>query len=58
MSVNIQGIDKVQLLHALWDNIRPAAFYSFTLTNPPCFNSVRAAQAVKSYIDYYDGRCM
>ena len=56
MSLNIQGYDKVNLLYALWNNVLPARF--FAGRSPPSFDRRRAATAVLSYIDYYDGRCI
>ena len=56
--VNISGIDKVQLLKALWLNAKPASFFGGSGTTPPIFNEARASSAVKDYIDYFDGRCI
>ena len=53
-SVSIKGLDKVALLHALWDNTITAAFYKF---NPNCsvpqWNEEYAKKAVLGYIDYF-----
>ncbi len=56
--VNIAGLDKVQLLHALWTRSKPAAYYDFSMANPPSFNVVLANDGVKRYIDYFQGRCI
>lgn len=54
--VNIQGIDKVKLLEALWKKSQPAAFFRMQGISPPSFNMNEAQQAVKGYIDYFNGR--
>ena len=58
-NVDISGIDKVNLLEALWKNSSPAAFFSaFHVGAPAIFNRESAEDAVKHYIDYFDGRCI
>ncbi len=61
--VDIRGIDKVVLLYALWSNMEPSKHFGpggtgFCMVPPPSFNRSKAADAVKTYIDYYDGRCI
>lgn len=59
MSVNITGVDKVALLHALWKNQKTACFFnSFNAVYAPSFNVEAAQEAVKTYIDYFCGRAI
>lgn len=55
--VDITGINKVELLRALWNNSTPAAYFTFTNTKPPEWNNERASTAIGSgFIDYFQGR--
>jgi hypothetical protein len=54
--VNIQGIDKLRLLEALWTRSQPAAFFRMQGISPPPFNMNEAQKAVHQYIDYFCGR--
>ena len=56
MSIDITGIDKVELLHNLWQNMKPAAFFGGM--DGPAFDRELAKEAVKKYIDYFCGRCI
>jgi len=56
MSVDISGVDKVVLLRELWNNSKPAAFFTMNGIPPPPFNETNAKFFVDKYIDYYDGR--
>ena len=56
MSVNISRINKVILLKALWQNSKPAIFFTRSSISPPQFDDKAAELAVKSYIDYFQGR--
>jgi hypothetical protein len=56
MSVNIEKLNKVLLLKALWENSKPASFFSFSGVAPPQFDQTSANDAVNSYIDYFQGR--
>jgi hypothetical protein len=57
--IDITGIDKVELLTALWLNSKPAAFYTFNYqVDVPGFSKQEAKEAVKKYIDYFCGRCI
>ena len=56
--VDISGIDKVELLKALWKGMKPASFYMRTGVPPPSFDEKTAKEAVKKYIDYFQGRCI
>ena len=63
MSVDISGLDKVALLKVLWENSKPAAFFSSfdalnANCNPPPFNEQNAKVAVTKDIDYFEGRCI
>ena len=54
--VNIKGIDKVELLKALWDNSKPAIFFILNNIKPPQFDYNLAKEAVLNSIDYFQGR--
>jgi len=56
--VDISGLDKVVLLKALWQEQKPAAFFTITRFQAPGFNDEEAAEAVKKYIDYFRGRAI
>lgn len=57
--IDISGLDKVQVLRALWTNSVPAIFFSFAPIKASVqFDSERAKLAIESYIDYFDGRCI
>lgn len=57
--MDISGLDKVQVLKALWLNMKPAAFFSMSGLPSPSFNEASAAAHIaEGYIDYYDGRCI
>lgn len=49
--ISIKGLNKIALLKALWENMRPKAFFN-------SFDVKSAEKAVKSYIDYFNGRCI
>jgi hypothetical protein len=57
-SINIAGIDKVELLRALWEGSSPARFFAMSGFPAPSFDNESAKEAVEKYIDYYDGRCI
>lgn len=57
-SIDIKGIDKVQLLNALWQNQKPASFFTLASTKAPSFDQKLAAEAVNRDIDYFQGRCI
>ena len=54
-TVDIAGLDKVELLYRLWNNATPAIF-SVMKAIPPQFPREAATKAVTGYIDYFDGR--
>lgn len=58
MIVDISGIDKVQLLKALWDNRKPAIWFTLHNRSPPPFDHELARDEVKVLIDYFCGRCI
>ena len=58
MSVDITGVDKVELLRALWTATKPASFFNNMLIMAPNFCEEEASAATEAYIDYYSGRCI
>lgn len=63
MAINIEGLDKVELLRILWLNMVPAsvALYAAILNNntsESVFDKELAKYAVLGYIDYFQGRCI
>ena len=56
--VNISGLDKVKLLHALWEKQVPASFFSMNGETPPKYDHDSAKKAVKCSIDYFCGRAI
>jgi len=57
MRLNIKGIDKVQLLKRMWENMQPASFFRLNVMSPPPWDQKHAAEAVANgYIDYFQGR--
>jgi hypothetical protein len=57
--VDISGVDKLQLLEALWSNQKTASFF----TNPPQLapgfdHSAATAAIARGYIDYFCGRAI
>jgi len=59
MAVDISGIDKVELLHQLWDNMKPASFFKNIPGMVPEFDFESAKSAVsRGYVDYFSGRCI
>ena len=57
--IDISGLDKVELLKRLWINIKPASFFTNRPdVSVPSFNEGAAKDAVKKYIDYFQGRAI
>ncbi|CEP03661.1 unnamed protein product (mitochondrion) [Plasmodiophora brassicae] len=56
--VDIRGIDKVELLHALWQNRKPALYFYGSGAPAPAFDHAKAGGAVLRHIDYFEGRCI
>ena len=55
MSLSIKGLDKVELLEALWDNQKPADIFNNTSSHT--FNKRAAKRAVdRGWVDYFLGR--
>jgi len=57
-SIDISGLDKVELLRRLYERSQPAAFFRMSGMSPPSFGTDEPAPhvAVTKYIDYYSGR--
>lgn len=58
MSIDISGLDKVELLRQLWSGTKPAAIFTKMPGMVPIFNNFDAKEAVKHYIDYFAGKCI
>lgn len=56
--IDIRGIDKIKLLHLLWDAQNVAGFYRNMPMIAPRFDQFEAETAVTKYIDYFCGRCI
>lgn len=57
--IDITGLNKVELLHELWNGQITASFFSFMPTMAPPFDDDNAQRAVQcGYIDYFCGRCI
>ncbi|ARF10071.1 hypothetical protein Indivirus_11_15 [Indivirus ILV1] len=54
-SVDISGLDKIELLQNLWNSTRTFG-YGHLSGKTDGFNASAAPTAVKSYIDYFQGR--
>lgn len=59
--VDVSGIDRMDLLEALWKNAKPASF--FTMNNVPSPYSSFSRELAKTeiwndYADYIQGRCI
>jgi len=58
-TIDISGLDKVELLERLWSRQIVASFFRMSGRPSPAFDRKRAADAVKAdYIDYFCGRCI
>jgi hypothetical protein len=56
--VDVTGIDRDQLLVALWQNAKPAALFVALGMNPR-FNLAQAKRAARgTYVEYACGRCI
>lgn len=57
--IDIAGLNKVELLRALWDGQVVARFFEGRNIPHPIWDSVVATEAVdRGYIDYFQGRCI
>lgn len=52
-SIDIKGLDKKEILKAMWENMKPASFYTFQNLSPPEY---AAPTHPLEYLDYYRGR--
>lgn len=61
-SVDISGLDKVDVLYAIWQASSPAAWFGqFMGVPPPVFNWEEARRDLGRhgcYVDYFCGRCI
>lgn len=57
-NVDISGLDKVDVLRALWKNQVPAAFFSLNGLPTPPFDEDLAQKSVLRSIDYFCGRAI
>ncbi len=56
-TVDITGLDKIELLRAMWEASQPAAFFTFAHGVPaPAWDDKEAEEVIKRYIDYFQGR--
>lgn len=57
--LNIQGVDKFELLKQLWLQRQPAVFFRVNQRTPPEWDDEKAREALaRGYIDYFQGRCI
>ncbi len=56
--VDISGVPKVALLYRLWSGQVPASFFGDNMLSSPGFHDDLAKEAVKRYIDYFQGRAI
>lgn len=57
--IDISGIDKIELLRALWTRQIVAAFFRFSEIPPPDFDESIAEKTIHDgYIDYFCGRAI
>lgn len=57
--MSIVGVNKIELLRELWTAQKPASFFSYyPEAKVPKFDDAEAAEAIKAYIDYFQGRCI
>lgn len=59
-TVDISGINKEELLQALWTRSKPATYFSHSGSTPPTFNFSVAKQELSNdgYADYICGRAI
>lgn len=53
-------IKRIKLLELMWNNMKPARFFTHMNISPPDFGSrTNALETIKNgFIDYYNGRCI
>jgi hypothetical protein len=57
--VDISGLDRLELLHRLWERSSPALFFSLESLDPPKWDEKTAAEALeRNRIDYLMGRAI
>lgn len=56
--VNIKGIDKVELLKALWENSKPVVIFMLSDIDLLKFDYDKAKESVMEYIDYFMVGCI
>lgn len=59
--VDISGLDKLEVVRALWTHSRPALFFADNKVDPPSFDKAQAERILASdrpYFDYLCGRVM
>ena len=56
-TVSIEGLDKVEVLRALWHAQNPAGFFEMTGAPSPTFEDPSSA-ILRLYIDYHCGRAI
>jgi hypothetical protein len=56
--VDVSGIDRVELLRALWENSSPAVFFAHSGMSPSVFDEREAREHRGEYVDYFCGRCI
>jgi hypothetical protein len=54
--IDIKGINKNDLLKELWNNSNIAGFYNQHSIPFPEYDVIKAEEAVKNYINYFQGR--
>lgn len=58
-TVDISGLNKVDILREMWESTKPASFFSLGYGVPiPKWDESEARLAVSGYIDYFQGRCI
>jgi hypothetical protein len=55
-TLRIHNLDKVKLLHRLWENQTPALFYARNKLEPPIWDEKEAKKSVCGYVGYFLGR--
>ena len=55
--VDVTGIDRKELLRALWEKQKPANFFTDSGLTPPRFDASEI-NTTRSYIDYFCGRAI
>jgi len=60
--INIEGLDRMQIVRALWENSEPAIFFSHNSVLAPQYDEISAQSGIKKYkdgswvVDYVCGR--